>query len=249
MGDISRRYDNGESKAMKHVLITRFALRWPEGHPRRKWEQRPGWVQYRMELFRKYCLPSVQAQTFKDFDWWFLVNFNFPGFMNKTTNELNRYGTCKFMTESWSEEQPGVGAAFSEYYKDEWVCSTRIDSDDIMRNDFMERVHALATEEDAWIGFRNGYMMKDDRIAAKKFLCNPFMSHVEYASPFKSVFHLSHKRVYRDGGLFKKIDDVPGWIQVDHSDNVKNLVGRKIHDFEAESVPASTVYEDFTWNR
>ena len=233
---------------MKHVLFTRFALRWPEGHPRRRWEQRPGWLDYRMKLFYKYCLPSVKAQTFKDFDWWMLMDPTFPGLTQYHKHRLTQHAKILWITAPFKEEQVEVGELMKEIYDDEWVCSTRIDSDDIFRNDFMERVHGLATEEEAWIGFRHGYMMKDDRVASKKFLCNPFMSHVEYASPFRSVFHLSHKRVYKDGGLFKKIEDVPGWIQVDHSDNVKNLVSRKIQDFDTESVPASTVYEDFTWN-
>ena len=233
---------------MKHVLLTRFALRWPEGHVRRKWEQRPGWVDYRMDLLRKYTVPSVQAQTFKDFDWWFLVDFNFPGFMNKTTNELNRYGKCKFMTDNWATKQVGVGAAFSDYYKDEWVCSTRLDSDDVIRNDFMERVHEEATEEEAFISFRHGYMLKGDKIAPRQFTRNPFVSRVEYADPFKSVFEVSHMEVHRQKYKpLKIIESPPGWIQVDHSDNVKNLVSKKMPEFESQTVDLTPVREDFTW--
>jgi len=191
----------------------------------------------------------VQAQTFKDFDWWIMIDPTFPGIRGEHIIELQRRAKLLWITAPFKEDQVEVGELLQYTYRDQWVCSSRIDSDDIMRNDFMERIHELATEEEAWIGFRHGYMMKEDRIAPREFLCNPFVSHVEYASPFRSVFKLSHKRVYKDGGLFKKINDVPGWIQVDHFDNVKNLVSRKIHDFDVKSVPASTVYKDFTWNR
>ena len=234
---------------MKHVLLTRFAVRWEEGSPRRRWEERKGWVDYRINLFNKYCLPSVKAQTFKDFDWWLLIDPTFPGIKLEHIIYLQRCANILWITAPFREDQVEVGDLLNYRYRDQWVCSSRVDSDDVLRNDFMERVHELATEEEAWIGFRHGYMMKENQIAPREFLCNPFVSYVEYASPFRSVFKLSHKRVYKDGGLFKKIDDVPGWIQVDHSDNVKNLVSRKIKDFELKSSSASSIYKEFTWKR
>jgi hypothetical protein len=42
--------------------------------------------------------------------------------------------------------------------------------------------------------------------------------------------------------------ETPGWIQVDHSDNIKNLVSKKLRDFEADAVEASSISADFTWD-
>ena len=234
---------------MRHVLITRFAIRWPEGHVRRKWEQRPGWVDYRLELLRKYTVPSVQAQTFKDFDWWFLIDPTFPGFGVDHFLELRKYGNLMLMDDPFEEQQQlFVGPLFSEVYKDEWVCSTRLDSDDIIRNDFMERVHAEASEEESFITFRHGYMLKGDKIAPRQFTRNPFVSYVEYADPFKSVFSVSHMKVHRQKyAPLKIIEQPPGWIQVDHSDNVKNLVSEKLPNFDSQVIDIIPIRENFTW--
>jgi hypothetical protein len=233
---------------MKHVLITRFALRWPEGNPRRRFE-RSGWVDYRMDLLFKYTVPSIRAQTFQDFDWLFLVDPSFPGINVKHLMLLEQLGSVLLMEGvDFVEKQPEVGELLADVYKDEWVCSTRIDSDDVIRNDYMELVHEQATEEEAWITFANGYMLKGDQIAPRRFARNPFISYVEYANPFKSVFCISHMHVNKQPCAYKKLE-VPGWIQVDHSDNVKNLVELKLRDFEGDAVPAATIYEDFTWRR
>ncbi len=233
---------------MKHALITRFALRFPENSVRRSWE-REGWLDYRLELLRKYTLPSVQAQTFTDFDWWFLIDPTFPGFELEHFNELKEYGKLMTMDDPFVEEQPEIGVMLSDRYKDEWVCSTRIDSDDIIRNDFMERVHEEATEKEEWISFRKGYMLKGDEIAPRSFVRNPFVSYVEYAAPFKSVFHIDHMQVHARStpAPLKIIEETPGWIQVDHSDNVKNLVSQKLPNFESQLVDLAPVREDFTW--
>ncbi len=230
---------------MKHVLITRFALRFEEGNPRRRYEGRE-WVQYRMELFKKYTLPSVQAQTYQDFDWWFLVDFNFPGFMNKDTKELNKYGKCMFITDPWEEKQKGVAEYLSKYYKDEWVCSTRLDSDDIISNDFMKNLHELVWPRESYVTFHNGYMMKGDKVCERSYTVNPFVSYVEYADPFQSVFRTCHTKVDKqDAPLLA--ESVPSWIQVDHGDNIKNRVKRKIGNFKEVCFPASDLRDRFTW--
>ena len=202
-----------------------------------------------MELFKKYCLPSVQAQTFKDFDWWIMLDPTFPGLTAEYIAELEEHAKILWLEADFQEDQAEVGPLLSDVYKDEWVCSTRVDSDDIMRNDFMEQMHEVATEEESYITYRSGYMLKDGQVAVKQYARNPFCSYVEYASPFRSIFTVSHMQVHNQSVPLKIIEDIPGWIQVDHGDNIKNKVSRKIHDFEAEKMDASIAYTDFTWRR
>ena len=234
---------------MKHVLITRFALRFVKGHRNNKYEGR-NWVEYRMGLFRDYCLPSVQAQTFQDFDWWFLVDYNFSGLMNKHVNELNRHGKCLFMTDKWSEKQDGVGKTLSKYYKDKWVCSTRLDSDDMIHNEFMALVADAAKEKEEWISFPHGYFLKEatGKYMSREYLTNPFISYVEYADPFTSVMKINHIRVGKRGPGIQTIV-TPAWVQVDHGDNIKNDAGKRFSNFDAEALDAEELDDRFTYKR
>ena len=232
---------------MKHALITRFAIRFAENNPRRRYEKRNDWLGYRMKLFQKYTLPSVQAQTFKDFDWWIVVDPEFPGLTSRHLNQFRPYAQILCIDAPWRENQEEIGEALQDTYKDEWVCSTRLDSDDVISNDFMANVARMAEEQETWISFSNGYMMKGDKVVARTYLVNPFVSHVEYAAPFKSVFRVCHTKINKQKAPLV-VDKVRSWIQVDHSDNIKNLVGKKIGNFDEQAFSANSLKYRFTWS-
>ena len=236
---------------IKSIIVTRFAMRFSEDSPRRKYEMKPGWVDYRMDLFHKYCLPSVKAQTYKEFDWWFLVHPQFPGFENNHKEILEKYGKILWIEAPWKEEQGEVGESLSKMYNKMWVCSTKLDSDDIIRNNYIELTRSVISKQEAWVTFSLGFMMKNNYAVEHRFTENPFVSHVEYADPMRSIFRVSHIYSESDskarGIPFIRID-VPGWIQVDHGDNIKNIVTKKIDCFEERKKNASFLHKDFTWN-
>ena len=234
---------------MKHVLITRFAIRFAEGSPRRRYERRNGWVDSRMKLFEKYTLPSVQAQTFKDFDWWIVIDPKFPGLTIQHLDRLSKAANLLWISAPWQDNQVEIGEALRDTYKDEWVCSTRLDSDDVISNDFMENVARMAEEKESWISLLNGYIMKDDRVMLRKYLVNPFVSYVEYAAPFKSVFHCCHTQVNKQRGVPLVVDEIPSWVQINHSDNIKNCGGKKMKNFNEEAFNANMLKYRFTWRR
>jgi len=227
-------------------------MRFSEDSPRRKYEANPGWVDYRMGLFYKYCLPSVKAQTYKEFDWWFLVHPEFPGFEGHHKEVLERHGRILWIEAPWKENQVEVADALSKTYNKRWICSTKIDSDDIIRNNYIELTRSVMSEQEAWITFYCGYMMKNNHVASRNFVENPFVSYVEYADPMKSVFRVSHIHVESDAKdrnvPLIRIENVPGWIQVDHGDNIKNIVAKKTDYFEEVKRDASFLHKDFTWN-
>ena len=55
-----------------HVIMTRFNVERPRRHDPMRLD--PDWLAGRFDLFEKYCLPSVAAQTARDFHW--LVYFD-----------------------------------------------------------------------------------------------------------------------------------------------------------------------------
>jgi N-acetylglucosaminyl-diphospho-decaprenol L-rhamnosyltransferase len=50
-----------------HVLLTRFNL--PSKGPESLIRAQEGWLQRRVELFQRYTIPSVAAQTVSGFHW------------------------------------------------------------------------------------------------------------------------------------------------------------------------------------
>ncbi len=235
---------------MNHVLLTRFALRFEEDSSLRKYEQDPIWLDYRLQLFRNYCLPSVKAQTFQDFDWWILVDPSFPGLTVKMVAELERDAMVLFMDEPWNEKLSQVGELLGPQYNKKWVCSTRLDSDDMIHNEFMSMVAKEAVEREEWISFPNGYFLKErlGKAVEREYLRNPFISYVEYADPFTSVLKINHIRIGKRGPGIKTVT-TPAWIQVDHGDNIKNDAGKKFPNFDVDSFEAERLSDSFTWRK
>ena len=164
---------------MKHILLTKFAVKFAADNPRTRFEANDSWIDERMNLFQKYCLPSVKAQTFKDFDWWIIASPNFRNF-DKVQNELEKYGKILWTDAPWRDGLSEVGPLLETYYKDVgWICTTRLDSDDIISNDFMLNIHEGATEKEAWLSFYLGYYLYGESVSLARVNPNQFISYVE----------------------------------------------------------------------
>ena len=63
---------------MRHYILTRFNLRlWPHNKVGEE-TQTEEWLRRRVELFERYTLPSVVAQTCQDFVWIILIDWDSP---------------------------------------------------------------------------------------------------------------------------------------------------------------------------
>ena len=229
--------------SMKHLLITRFALRFAEDNPRKRFET-PGWIDYRLGLLKKYCVPSIFGQTCQDFDWYILVNRSFPGLTTNHIETLSRFGKVLEVNAPWNECQPEIGELLASKYDKQWICSTRLDSDDMLSTTFIERLKQKVSEKEQWVSFEYGYIIKDGYAALRKYNVNPFLSYVEYANPLKTVFHRAHNVADRSSVPFNLIPEI-GWAQVDHGDNIKNHSRSKVRNFDAVKVPVSELRSHF----
>lgn len=226
-------------------MITRFAIQYNKESIHRKHGDIPGWLDTRMSMFNRYCLPSVQAQTIP-FDWLFLVDPNFPAWDDKYAKVLEQHGRIVYMGVDFDDGQKEVGGMLNNYTG--WICTTRLDSDDIIANDFMSQVSSLTAEEEMWIVFRQGYMLHDNKLHLKMYKKNPFLSYVEYADgDVKSVFKENHHNFHRDAKrrniLCKVVENNPMWIQVVHDNNVGNQP-RKLSNIISST---DLVRHNFTW--
>lgn len=141
----------------RHFIITRFNLR-NSGNTRNTDKLGNSvltdeWLGHRVDLFMKFCFPSVVNQTCKDFLW--LLYFDV------TTNELVKQ---KFIdlekTHSnlikikWVE---GYDDFIKQYCGDvislcdndhKYVITTRLDNDDIVHKDFIKKIRENYHEQD-----------------------------------------------------------------------------------------------------
>jgi hypothetical protein len=133
-------------------------------------------------------------------------------------------------------DRPFTSALMSELIKSRVgtasVITTRVDNDDAVPVDFIERIHASVTTQPLhFINFVTGAQLADFKVYFRPYTKNPFISLVEpvTGSELKTVFVDEHFQLDRHGPIRNVRTRVPMWMQVVHGGNVGNeIVGVRI---------------------
>ncbi len=225
---------NDNRKGLQHFILTRFnLLLWNKdkgGSKVRTLE----WLEHRVELFEKYCFPSVRSQTCQDFIW--IVLFD-----SKTSDEY------KARIEVYQKSCPQFipvfvapqnGRYFAEIFRQEIVkrlvvervLTTYLDNDDALSIGFIKDLQnrALSASFGTIINYNDGYQFYTDHKYLMKihYPKNHFVSVVERGDPatVKGIFGYGG-HYYLDtikGVRIERVMDRPLWCEVIHGKNMVN---------------------------
>jgi hypothetical protein len=196
------------------------------------------WLDNRLKLFEAYCLPSVTNQSCQDFKW--LIYFD----VKTPTTFLDRF---RALVSRWSNIEvclshefyvPGQVAPFnrdppkrSEMIEDirarldpgaQWVMTSRLDTDDGLRSDFVERLHAAVSGPvSEFLNFPNGILYYNDQCYLYRHLSNAFISRFEPAETLATIWVGPHERL-SEAGSIRQMTPQPGFLQVVHGTNASN---------------------------
>lgn len=213
--------------ATQHFLITRWNLRTPAaGYTG---QRAPGWTEARFHLFERYCAPSVRAQTHQDFTWLIFCDENTP------TPELERLRGAApqvrtVLRASVKGKGPvGLTPAPHVLPDTRLVISTRLDSDDAIHSEFIERTQASRFDAARWVhNFPDGYKLDTEsgRLYRASKPNSPFLSLLERPREVSEVIGVMRRNHSRMPDLFPSVQDtsIRGWLQVVHGGNVLNRI-------------------------
>src|SRR4051812_32723997 len=89
------------------------------------------WLEQRLALFRRYCAPSVDAQTCSSFIWVLYVDESIPDwFTEAVESSVEHSHRLVRLQESWSEHQFRELAELT--VGSQWLLTSRLDSDDAL---------------------------------------------------------------------------------------------------------------------
>lgn len=222
---------------VNHFILTRFNLRlWRQdknGSPVRTSE----WLEHRFALFEKYCLPSVAAQSCKDFQWIVLFDSKTPEAFRERIEGYR--AQCPQLVPVFVE--PENGRYFAEVFRSEVlrllrlaqqprVLTTYLDNDDALAAGFVEDIQRRAAElpDGTFISYVDGYQYYTDRSYVMRihYPRNHFVSVVEDGNPLtlKTIYgYGSHYYIDNILGSRREfVTSCPLWCEVIHDRNMGN---------------------------
>jgi hypothetical protein len=233
---------------MNHFILTRFNVRLYPKDKKGNNTLTPEWLEHRFQLFERYTLPSLSAQTCKDFKWIVLIDRETPQAYKERLEEcvercpnlhIIRVRSDKgyLSTQVFREViQRDMKEAHGENFKDGQVLTTWMDNDDSLAIDFVDRVQQeaarLSVKRPTFIVFHYGlqYFTQREVAVRHRFKNNHFISLIEVIQSDdlpKTVFgYGNHWYVY---SFDEQCDihqvankDKAAWIEVVHNRNVAN---------------------------
>jgi hypothetical protein len=214
---------------VRHFIITRFNLRGMDDTPSSAKMIDEAYLAQRLELFERFCLPTVRSQTEQDFKWLVLFADETP---DAVKARVAAHGAAwpNFVPIYLPRGASSVGPLVVSPYLDaapQTLLTTRLDNDDGLARDYVAKVqrHA-ASNERLVLQFPMGYVWHNDRIYLDRQEHNAFTTLVEPlpqggTSGFNTIYKGSHSDIERLGRVIN-VDDEPSWLQVIHGSNVEN---------------------------
>jgi Putative rhamnosyl transferase len=213
-----------------HLVLTRFNVRWIVG------PHDTGWLAHRFDLFERYCLPSMQGQTNREFRW--LV------FFDEETPEPFRSRIEAYA--AWPVFSPVlIGPPSSEAYNDaiaahldgaDRLLTTRLDNDDALARDAVDRLQAAVRQGPReFLNLPVGYVWNRGRLYRHSHPSNAFLSLSEPAEGFRSAWADPHEQASQVAPV-RQLGGGPGWLQVIHEHNISNRVRGRRYRHSADRV-------------
>ena len=204
-----------------HVLLTRFNL--PSVGAESVIRARDGWLTSRVELFDRYCVPSVLAQTEHNFSWIIYFDPESPSWLVDRIERYAAHGVFfPLFRASVSHDELLADIDATIGVKHSTLITTNLDNDDGLARDFVERLQAVTTQHDrAAVYIENGLIASPAGLYRRRDRHNAFCSVREtWVSP--STCWSDWHNLLGTSMPVIEVGGQPGWLQVVHGTNVSN---------------------------
>jgi hypothetical protein len=208
---------------VNQVFLTRFNL--PSAGVESGIRARDGWLDNRVELFERYCLPSVLAQTNQNFSWIIYFDPQSPAWL---LNRIDGYAASGAFLPLFraSVDRPELLAdvrAASPEQRD-LLITTNLDNDDGLAIDFVDRLQsAEIAHPRAAVYLTTGLISSQGGLYLRRDRHNAFCSVRESSVDPVTCWSDWHNLLGRSMPVVE-LGGAPAWLQVVHGSNVSNRV-------------------------
>lgn len=253
-----------KSPSYKHFILTHFNLKLFEEGERcfivdknNKSTQQDEWMEERIRLFDKYCFPSVQKQSNKNFKWLILFDEDTPEkykdifktYHNRCSNLEAIYLPPCSREELYKKVSPVLKTFLKE--DNEYIITTNLDNDDTLNQDFVEKTQQqfISCPKETLYRFIYGYQYFEDinYMMKMRYPHNHFLTLSSKIIPntdIKPVTHYKHASAHR---ILPYVDikTNPMWIEIVHGTNVNNSLRVKFKIVYIPIIFKKNIYRKF----
>ncbi|HVE14230.1 MAG TPA: glycosyltransferase [Elusimicrobiota bacterium] len=212
--------------AFDHLLITRFNVAWPDG-PNQGLD--PGWLEARFQLFERFCLPSVRAQSCSNFRWLILMDERTPAEYRNRIEAHARWENLHpvYLRRPLTVLDDGFLDVVRAHARPDvrYLITTRLDNDDAIARHFIQAIQeAFRGVKREVLEFPCGYVWNEHKLyRVPHYPSNPFSSLIEERDEFTTVYGDTHESLAKSAPV-RVLARRPSWIQVVHGGNIANRV-------------------------
>lgn len=212
----------------KYLLLTRFNVFYQTKIKNRGYDPEV-WLSERLDIFLKFCFPSILNQSEKNFTWFFYIDANTPSHIRERLEHafnphsfiilLSQHYEDFTLSSSLNEEiEFYLGKSF------DYLISSRVDSDDMLHKDYFFNLREYFNyQENQAINFTNGmvYDINSGVVSEMSHKYNAFISLIERRKEvgFYTVYHKIHTDYKYDTNLLNVKINAPMWCVVIHNLN------------------------------
>ncbi|MBQ7976541.1 MAG: hypothetical protein IJ300_12725 [Clostridia bacterium] len=225
----------------KHFLITRFNIKIASVLTKQldaiDISTDEKYLTERFKLFFDYTVPSVKAQSEKNFEW--IVMFSsktpdkFKQYMTKLSEEMSNL--CVLYVDD-NEEASAVLNREITRYDVQWCITSRVDNDDALATNYIESVQTYIKSNPVKkyaLIFNNGYQYEERlKIASKYYFPkNHFSTLIAPCEKVTdTILNYGHMDIDKHLVIIEKDSLEPMWLEVVHGSNVSNRLHIKSKD-------------------
>lgn len=214
----------------QHFVLTRFNLRDPalEKEAGNVSVVSEDWLTSRLALFENYCLPTVKNQTNKDFTWLVFFDVTTPDAFKE---KINAYAEgfenfVPIFIKGMDEFLPSITKEVKARLTQPYVITSRLDNDDSWHQDFVNEIQKEFAQQDFLaLDVVDGYTMQVEpqvRLGKRSHVHNPFISLIEKADNFVTVWSRKRHGHWSKVKALKPIRNKRLWMSVIHEENKTN---------------------------
>jgi len=205
-----------------HVLLTRFNL--PTSGVEGLVRAREGWLSDRVELFERYCAPSVARQR-SAFTWIVYLDPESPGWLFDRLRPLVDAGLVRpALRTSVGPAELAEDLAAAVPRPATHLLTTNLDNDDGVAHDFLARLRGVRPEPHPLaVYLDHGLVLGKEGLYLHRDRHNAFCSVLEPWKDARTSWSEYHNEL---GNVMPVVHlgGAPAWLQVVHGANVSNRV-------------------------